>query len=222
MSDFCNSSDPRASLRLKGRESRTEDLMAEEQHPPAPRRGPVSLFARNFIKHPRMLGSVIPSSRFLIASVLAKLNFREARVLVEYGPGVGTITTEILRRMRPDATLIAFETNEDFVRHLEERVRDPRLRVVHDSAAEVGREVASLGPKGADHIISGVPFSTMPPEVRDAVLDGTRSALAPEGGFLVYQFSRKVYPHLRRVFGQVQQGFEPLNILPAHLFYCTR
>jgi phospholipid N-methyltransferase len=196
--------------------------MAEEQLPAVPRPGPASLFARNFLKHPMMLGSVIPSSRFLIANVLAKVNFREARVLVEYGPGVGTITTEILRRMRPDATLLAFETNEDFVRHLEERVRDPRLRVVHGSAAEVGTELAAAGPGRADNIISGVPFSTMPPEVRDAVLEGTRAALSPHGAFLVYQFSRKVYPHLRRVFREVRQGFEPLNILPAHLFYCYR
>jgi len=33
-------------------------------------------------------------------------------VIVEYEPGVGTITQEILRRMRPVAVLVAIELNE--------------------------------------------------------------------------------------------------------------
>src|SRR4026209_2837609 len=70
----------------------------------------ILLFARNFFKHPKMLGSLIPSSRFLIQGVLKQIDWERAGVVVEYGPGVGTFTTEILRRMRPDATLAAFET----------------------------------------------------------------------------------------------------------------
>jgi hypothetical protein len=65
------------------------------------------LFVRNFFCHPRMLGSIIPSSRFLIRQLLAPVEWSRARVIVEYGPGVGVITREILRRMRSDATLIA-------------------------------------------------------------------------------------------------------------------
>jgi hypothetical protein len=30
-----------------------------------------------------------------------------------------------------------------------------------------------------------------------------------------------VKPYLERTFRQVDRGFEPLNILPAHLYYCT-
>src|SRR5271155_4548200 len=71
------------------------------------RNGDVLLFARNFFRHPRMLGSIVPSSRFLIKHLLEPIDWAEARVIVEYGPGVGVITTEILRRMRPDASLIA-------------------------------------------------------------------------------------------------------------------
>ena len=70
------------------------------------RSGQLLLFGRNFIKHPRMLGSLIPSSRFLVNHVLAEVDWNRARVFLEYGPGVGTFTAEILRRMRPDAVLI--------------------------------------------------------------------------------------------------------------------
>ena len=58
-----------------------------------------------------MLGSLIPSSRFLVNDVLNQVDWDKARVIVEYGPGVGTITQEILKRMRPDAVLLALELN---------------------------------------------------------------------------------------------------------------
>ena len=38
---------------------------------PAGKNGQALLFARNFFRHPRMLGSIVPSSRFLIRELLA-------------------------------------------------------------------------------------------------------------------------------------------------------
>src|SRR6266550_2766669 len=54
------------------------------------------LFARNFLKYPQMLGSVIPSSPFLVNQLLARFDWGRASVVVEYGPGIGNITREIL------------------------------------------------------------------------------------------------------------------------------
>lgn len=184
------------------------------------RRDQLLLFARNFVKHPRMLGSVIPSSRFLIEEVLDPIDWSRADVIVEYGPGVGTFTVELLRRMKPDAHLVVLETNRDFVDFLETSFRDPRLHVVNESAAHTQRVLSDLGLDGADYVISGIPFSTMPDSLRDSILRTTRAVLRPGGAFLVYQFSARVLPDLQRVFGEVERGFEPLNILPAQLFFC--
>ena len=186
------------------------------------RRESVLLFARNFFKHPRMLGSLIPSSRFLIDELLAQVNWSRARVLVEYGPGVGSFTTEILRRMHPDATLIVIEMNEEFVKLLRSSYDDPRLHVVHGSADDVTSVLSGLGLDHADYVISGIPFSTMPSGVRDSILQKTHDALGNNGMFLVYQFSGDVLPHLRSLFREVKQDFELLNILPARLFFCFR
>src|SRR5690349_24823491 len=96
----------------------------------------IFLFAKNFFKHPRMLGSLIPSSRYLIDSLLRRVDWHRARVIVEYGPGVGNFTEEVLRRMSPDGTLVVFETNGEFVRYLQESFPDPRLHVIHGSAED--------------------------------------------------------------------------------------
>ncbi|HEV2131529.1 MAG TPA: methyltransferase [Longimicrobiaceae bacterium] len=179
------------------------------------------LFARNFFKHPRMLGSLIPSSRFLTKELLKQIDWKRARVIVEYGPGVGNITTEILRRLRPDGTMIVFETNAEFVEFLRESLRDPRLHVVHGSAERIEEVLQQLGFDHADYVISGIPFSTMPEEVRARILRNTRAALNPQGRFLVYQFSPAVHPYLKQTFREVRKDFEPLNILPAWLYFCA-
>src|SRR5580700_3976321 len=96
------------------------------------------LFALNFFRHPFMLGSIWPSSRFLVDEVLRPIDWERARVIVEYGPGVGTITAEILRRMHPEAHLVAIETNAAFVKFLKTSFSDARLHVANESAADVG------------------------------------------------------------------------------------
>ncbi len=183
-------------------------------------KGDVLLFARNFFRHPRMLGSIIPSSRFLIKQILEPIDWDQARVIVEYGPGVGGITAEILRRMRPDARLIAIETNPEFVSFLRKTLVDERFQVVEASAADVREILQRFGHSKADYIISGIPLGSMPQEVREPILRNTREALASGGSFLVFQFTTRVLPDLYRFFSYVKRKFEPLNILPAHLFFC--
>ena len=186
----------------------------------APRNGARLLFARTFFRNPIMLGSVIPSSRFLIKGVLEPLDLQRARVIVEYGPGVGTITRDLLERMHPEAKLIVIEMNVEFVRFLRQAFRDERLVVVEGSAADVRSVLAKNGFSHADYVISGIPLGSMPVAIREHIVQETRAALAPGGAFMVYQFTSRVLPELQRVFEEVKHGREWLNVLPAHLFYC--
>lgn len=193
--------------------------MSNEQ---GPQRKPSSawLFALNFFRHPLMLGSIVPSSRFLIRQLLQPVDWAQARIIVEYGPGVGVITTEVLRRMRPDALLVAIETNPEFVTYLRDSIKDERLRVVQGSAEAVDEILHRYGQTNASYVISGIPFSTIPAPVRERILLKTRDVLRPGGSFLVYQFSSRVLQDLQRIFRYVRRRFEPLNVLPAHLFFC--
>jgi phospholipid N-methyltransferase len=179
------------------------------------------LFALNFFRHPFMLGSIWPSSRYLVDEVLRPVDWQRAQVIVEYGPGVGTITTEILRRMRPDAHLVAIETNEAFVRFLKDSCRDARLHVVNESAADVGKILEGLNLPPAQYVVSGIPLGSMPEALRVDIVAKTRAALAPGGQFLVYQFTSRVLPVLQRTFEDVSRSMEKRNIPPAHLFVCA-
>src|SRR5262249_18426491 len=148
------------------------------------------------------------------------IDWTRARVVVEYGPGVGTFTGEMLKRMRPDATLIAIETNRDFVKFLRESLPDPRLHVEHASAEEVLQVLKRLGYEHASYIISGIPLGSMPDAVKADIAAKTRDALEPGGEFHVYQFTARVLPVLRRTFRYVRRSFEGRNLPPAQLFVC--
>src|ERR1700745_3924158 len=114
---------------------------AKEARVPA---SPAALFLRNFLKYPSMLGSIVPSSRFLVKDLMGQIEWQRARVIVEFGPGVGTITKEVLKRMRQDGVLITIEVNVDFVQYLGSTIRDPRLRIAHGSAANVRQILSEL------------------------------------------------------------------------------
>ena len=79
---------------------------------------PLALFFREFLRHPSMIGSIIPSSRRTIEAMLRPVDWSNTRLFVEYGPGVGTFCATILERLAPDATLLVIDTNPNFIEHL--------------------------------------------------------------------------------------------------------
>ena len=178
------------------------------------------LFAKNFLLHPYMLGSLIPSSRFLVDKVLAPVDWDRARVIVEYGPGVGTFTAEILQRMRADARLVAIETNLEFVQFMGSSLPDSRLYLEHGSAENVAHILRRHGLPRADYIVSGIPLGSMPKDLQSRIAIASRDALETGGEFLVYQFTSRVLPVLRQTFARVDRGVEFRNLPPAQLFVC--
>ena len=184
--------------------------------------GPLWQFLRGFLKHPVMVGSVIPSSKVLIDRMLAPVDWKNCKLFVEYGPGVGTFTQHILDRIAPDATLLTIDTNSDFTEYLNRKFTDSRLRAVTGSAADVREIMADCGFDSADYILSGLPFSTLPPGVGPAIAAETAAALRPGGAFLVYQFSPKVREFIAPHFERIDRAFEWVNIPPATLFWAWK
>ena len=190
----------------------------------APRRSesPRWQFLRGFLKHPVMVGSIIPSSRVLIDRMLQPVDWKTTKLFVEYGPGVGTFTRPVLDRLPADATLITIDTNPDFTRYLKTAIDDSRLVAVTGSAADVEQILSDHGFERADYVLSGIPFSTLPPGVGEDIGRATAQVIRPGGAFLVYQFSPKVIDFLKPHFDRIDRGFEWINVPPARLFWAWR
>ena len=179
-------------------------------------------FLRGFLKHPVMVGSIIPSSRVLIDKMLGPVDWANTRLFVEYGPGVGTFTRHVLDRLGPDATLVTIDTNPDFTSYLRKSIDDPRLVAVTGSAADVEQILAERSLGQADYVLSGLPFSTLPPGVGQEIGAATGRAIRDGGAFLVYQFSPKVREFIAPHFERIDRGFEWINVPPATLFWAWR
>lgn len=181
--------------------------------------GQCAVFFKGFVEHPRMVGSIIPSSRFTVRRMLEPVNWRECKLFVEYGPGIGTFCRPVLDRMSGDATLIVIDTNPLYIDYLQRTIRDKRFRAVLGSAEDVEQIIADHGFEHADYILSGLPFSTLPPGVAPAIGAATHRALRPGGAFLVYQFTAACLDYMRPHYARIDKGFEWLNILPCKLFW---
>ena len=184
--------------------------------------GPWGMFLKGFIKHPVMVGSIIPSSDRLIDHMLSRVDWDKVDLFVEYGPGVGTFCRPVLDRLRGDAALIAIDTNPDFIDYLQREIADSRFHAVLGSAADVESIIQAHGFAHADQILSGLPFSTLPEGVGPAIASATHRALRPGGTFLVYQFRKRARDFLVPHFSQIADGFEWWNPPPCFLFWATK
>jgi len=180
------------------------------------------LFFSTFIRYPKEIGSVIPSSRFLVNELMKSIDFKTAECIVEYGPGTGTITHELLKRAKKDARLLCFETNRKFCNYLRKNIKDDRLTVINDSAENIKKHVKVSGISKVDYIISGLPFSTLPVGKRSVIIEEAKGTLKTEGKFVVYQFLSSFKKSIGSYFSRISTKFVPLNIPPCFVFVCEK
>jgi|SRR5215210_3724831 len=174
-------------------------------------------FLRSFLASPRGVGAVIPTSRRAVRDTLALAPPADARIVVELGAGTGVYTREILAQLGPDGRLLAFEIDAALASALAAELTDPRLTVVNESAEELPRH---LDGEGADLIVSALPFTSLPAELRHRILRVASESLSRDGTMLVLQYSRFVERALRATFASVERRISPINVPPAFLFAC--
>ena len=181
------------------------------------RNGKVSFF-KQFIKNPRQIGSIIPSSRFLERRIVDTAGVETADTIVELGPGNGGTTRAILSEMKQDAKLLSIEVNPRLYA-LVSRISDNR-HISHLGSAQGLKEILSMyGLEAPDVIISGIPFSTMNQILGSAIIENISATLAPGGRFVAYQVSKRVASLSQPYMGPGRLEVEFLNIPPVRV-YC--
>lgn len=180
------------------------------------------LFVRGFLRHPLSVGTAFQSSPALVRRLAAGSPWGSFRHVVELGPGVGTVTTALLRELPADARLVAIESEPAFVEELRNTLADARLQAVHASAAELDLVLRQLGLQRVDAVISGIPFSTLARATREQIVRAVAAALQPGGEFIVYQHSALMLPLLRANFAEVSAATEWRNPVPMRVFRCRQ
>ncbi len=174
------------------------------------------LFLKAFVRAPRRIGAVVPTSRGLGRRMARLAGIDSAQLAAELGAGTGVVTRELLRALPADARLWAFEIHPPFVEHLRATIIDRRFAVVAQSAAAIADFVEREHLPAFDVIVSALPFSLMAPEQTATILRAAGRVLRPDGRFVALQYHpRYLAPLLRAEFAAVDREVYPWNIPPA-------
>lgn len=176
------------------------------------------LFLLDFLRRPREVASVIPSSRFLERRIVRAAEVDVAKTVVELGPGTGGTSRAFLRAMAPDTRLLCIEINDRFAEHLERELDDPRVIVHRGDARDLRAILDTYELPSPDAVLSGIPFSTIPQEVGLGILHSVHEALVPGGRFVAYQVRDRVEVLGRTIFGPAEAVTEYRNVPPARVF----
>ena len=163
-------------------------------------------FFRRFLRNPRRVASVVPSSRFLAAAMFEGLNLRDGDLVIEFGPGTGAFTREVLnlRRSGVQVRYLGIERDAGLFRRL--CTRYPELDFQLGDVRDAPRFVAERGLPLARAVISGLPLVLMPESVQDEIFAGLAAILQPDGVFRTFSYVNN-YPtagafRLRQRFGR--------------------
>jgi phospholipid N-methyltransferase len=179
-------------------------------------------FLKQFWKEKKMVGAMAPSSRFLAKKMLKNIDFNSEKVIVELGPGTGVFTKEIIRKMAPDAHLLVFELNDNFYKALKKSIQDERVILIHDTAEKVQDYLAENNFSHADCIVSSLPLSNFPKQLRESILVSSKNALKEDGKYIQFQYSLQIKRQINRVFPKISIDFTPLNFPPAFVLTCKK
>ena len=180
-------------------------------------------FIYQFLNKPKTVGAITPSSRHLTKKILSFVDFKkEGLVLLEYGPGTGPFTSEIVKYLKPTDQLIVIELNPKFATDLKEKFKDYKNVKIHeDCVANTQKILDKEGIKQVDYIISGIPFSSLPKDVTQDILINTKSIMSNTTLFLTFQYSKFKKESFEKYFEIIDVKFVFRNI-PSAFVFCMK
>jgi phospholipid N-methyltransferase len=154
-------------------------------------------------------------------AMLSKVSWNECESVVELGAGTGVFTGKIAEKML-SGRLMVFEIDEKLRSMINTHGKlDKKLKVsLHSNAEELSAIIESFGLQKVDCILSSLPFTALPQEMTDNILNGITKCLKPNGKFLAYQYSHIMRKEFEKRCGSVKISFVLRNIPPAFVFEC--
>ncbi|MEM9526587.1 MAG: hypothetical protein AAGA31_08260 [Bacteroidota bacterium] len=137
-------------------------------------------FFKEAVRNFRSTGAIASSSPALVKRLVAPLPSNRPVTIVELGPGDGCVTRAILEKVHSDSILTAFEINPAFVEKLAV-LEDARLRVLPVGAERLTDYFAS---GSVDFVVSSLPLSMIPKEVKGRNITSGKSGTWPRGSVL--------------------------------------
>lgn len=147
------------------------------------------------------------------------IDFAAARCIVEFGPGTGSFTKELIKRKKRETLLLLIEQNAEFCRQLREQYgKKMNVHVIQGSAEHVETFLKKFGLTHAMRIILYLVF-LLPhcPKSSAQSFISTQQVLGKKGSFITFQYSMVKQKLLKQYFELVGCQRKLRNIPPAYV-----
>lgn len=145
------------------------------------------LFFRQWLRSPKSMGSVIPSSRALARAVAHAIDWQPGQTVVELGAGTGAISRGLLESGMPPEAIMTIELDRPLFEYLRERL--PGVRVINGDATRLVDILRQQGVAAVSTVISGLPMVNMPLTFQRAIVEQSFGAMAGRGCLLQYSYA---------------------------------
>lgn len=155
--------------------------------------------------------------------MLANIDFNEAEVIVELGPGTGVITKELVKQIQPSCKLLVFELHHPFYESLNKEFKHhENVIIIYDSAEMLKKYLIELKLDKADVILSSLPLANFKKILLKKLLTEAKNNLKEKGLFIQFQYSLRTKKILRSYFPDINTAFTTMNFPPAFVFTCEK
>lgn len=187
------------------------------------------IFIGKFFRFPRQIGAILPSSPALARRIVHLAGASNSNTIVEFGPGTGVFTKEIIAKMPETARLITVEADANLALLLRKKYR--RAHVAAGYAQHIQRIMKAHKLSEADCIVSGLPWATFNPQLQDDILTSAYAVLKPGGIFTTFGYLHALsLPSAKRFYAKLHQTFSTVrvsrvvwkNVPPAIIYQCTK
>jgi phospholipid N-methyltransferase len=176
-------------------------------------------FLQGFLRSPLEVGSIIPSSRFMVNRVAKHVKTIQPKTIIELGAGTGVLT-EALYGVKDEKTqFIAFEKDDAMRGQLEDKYKD--IDILED-AFYLPQVLRQREMKEVDCIVCGLPLSLFSPEKTEELFQYIDQSLHPDGLFIMYQYTTHLRKKLIERFAKVRTEYVLLNIPPTFVYICQK
>jgi len=183
--------------------------------------GEAELFFRQWLRSPKSMGSVAPSSRVLARAVTRAVVWRPGQTVVELGAGTGAISRGLLGAGLPPEALAMVELDPPLVDYL--RTRFPSIRVIKGDATRLHDLLHDHGIERVGTVISGLPMVNMPLEFQQAIIEQSFAVLDRNGCLLQYSYSPVVPIRAKKLGVHAELvKFVVRNLPPATVWRISR
>lgn len=185
------------------------------------------MFFYEYIKNPKQIGALCPSSKKLSSVMIKSLDLNQAKSIIEIGPGTGIFTKDILKYKHQNTSFFTIEMNSKMAIKLGQKFENLDIEI--GNARNILSFLSQRQMTEVDIVISGIPWSLLKPFEQDRLLLAIYKSLKNNGYFATFayilptpasiRFRRRIFD----IFKEIKiSKIVWKNIPPAVVYFCKK